>query len=114
MSDAGIGRLISSLSVRCVETIRPLADQAGLVIEADDRLAEGSTGEAALALAEELRTIGAPVALCSHGDVIPELLWKLQANGTVFQDPPTWPKGSVWRVDSNGAHWAAAQLVLPS
>lgn len=120
LADSGISRLISSPSLRCIETLRPLADYAGLEVEDDDRLAEGSDGDEALELLDELRDDsndpGASrnreaIAVCSHGDVIPDLLSLLRARGTVFHDPLTWPKGSVWRVDSNGARWTDAHYL---
>jgi broad specificity phosphatase PhoE len=117
-SDTGDGgrvtRLISSPSVRCVETLEPLAEQLSLPIEEDSRLAEGSNGDAALALAQELQQAGTVTVLCSHGDVIPELLWKLKANGTVFHDELTWPKGSVWVLDGDAAHWTDAHFLPAS
>lgn len=115
LTGAGIGRLLSSPSLRCVETLIPLADQEGLAVEEDQRLAEGSDGAAALSLAEELRRADHDAALlCSHGDVIPELLTQLKVAGTVFHDPLTWPKGSVWVVQSNGTHWAEARYLTRS
>jgi 8-oxo-dGTP diphosphatase len=107
---AGVGRLLSSPSIRCVETLRPLADQTGLAVDGDDRLAEGSDGDAALALAEELRRAKADAAVCSHGDVIPDLLWTLRQRGTVFHHDPTWPKGSVWVVTGNANRWTDASF----
>jgi phosphohistidine phosphatase SixA len=64
----GVRRLLSSPYVRCVETVEPLAAALGLPVEADDRLAEGS-GRAALELLHE-----DGVVLCTHGDVVDELL----------------------------------------
>jgi broad specificity phosphatase PhoE len=114
LDGAGIARLVSSPLARCVETLEPLAERAGLTVEHDDRLAEGSGADAALALADELRRSGTAAAVCSHGDVIPELLWKLKANGTAFHHEITWPKGSVWVVSSNGDRWAEAHyLAVP-
>jgi broad specificity phosphatase PhoE len=111
LAGAGIDRLVSSPMARCVETLEPLADRTGLTVEEDDRLAEGSGGEAALALAEELRQAGATAAVCSHGDVVPELLWKLKADGTTFHHDLTWPKGSVWVVTGDGARWSDAHYL---
>lgn len=112
LGDAGITKLVSSPSMRCVETLRPLADRLGLVIEDDERLAEGGDGEDALALAEELRRAGSGAAvLCSHGDVIPDLLWELRGTGTTFHNPLVWPKGSVWEVASNGTRWTEARYL---
>jgi 8-oxo-dGTP diphosphatase len=108
LADAGISRLVSSPSVRCVETLEPLAEKTGLTVEDDGRLAEGSDGRAALSLAEELRRAGTDAALCSHGDVIPDLLSLLRSNGITFHDDLTWPKGSAWVLAGNGSHWTDA------
>jgi broad specificity phosphatase PhoE len=113
LANAGIGRLVSSPSVRCIETLRPLGDELGLEVEDDDRLIEGSDGRAALALAEELCSAGETAVLCSHGDVIPDLLTELRGTGTMFHDPLTWPKGSVWLLESNGRHWTDARYLVP-
>jgi broad specificity phosphatase PhoE len=114
LGDVGITRLVSSPSLRCVETMRPLADRLGLVIDDDDRLAEGEDGEGALALADELcRTGSEAVALCSHGDVIPDLLWELRGIGTTFHDPLVWPKGSVWEITSSGTRWTDGRYLSP-
>jgi len=54
LSGVGLSRLVSSPSVRCVQTLEPLADQLGLRVDADDRLLEGAGGDQALVLAAEL------------------------------------------------------------
>jgi phosphohistidine phosphatase SixA len=64
----GLRRLLSSPYVRCIETVGPLAAALELAVEPDDRLAEGS-GRAALELLSE-----DGVVLCTHGDVVDELL----------------------------------------
>ena len=67
-----IERVLSSSLVRCVQTMEPLARELGIEIEERGELTEGATREEALALVEEVR--GAGVALCTHGDVVLELL----------------------------------------
>lgn len=63
----GVRRAVSSPYVRCVQTLEPL----GLPIETDDRLAEGaSRGDVAQLIAEA----GDDVVLCTHGDVVEEVL----------------------------------------
>ena len=79
LEELGITRLVASPFVRCVQTLVPLADVLGIVVELDERLAEGTGAAGALALAQELRDTSA--VLCSHGDVIPDLLDALVASG---------------------------------
>jgi len=107
----GLTRLISSPSLRCIETLEPLADVTGLRVETDARLVEGSDGPAALQLADELRELGDTAVLCSHGDVIPDLLSELRILGTSFHHALTWPKASTWVLTSNGTHWTDAHFV---
>jgi 8-oxo-dGTP diphosphatase len=94
LADVGAARLVSSPYRRCVQTLEPLAGALGLVVETDERLAEGTGASPSLALAEELRAETAVV--CSHGDVIPDLLEALVHRGLELQDPARWPKASTW------------------
>ena len=111
LADAGLTRLVSSPSARCVETLEPLAAAIGLPVETDARLREGSDGPAALELGGELQALGDVAALCSHGDVIPDLLSELRIEGTTFHQSPTWPKGSTWVLAGNGHHWTDAHHI---
>jgi 8-oxo-dGTP diphosphatase len=94
LADAGITRLVASPFARCVETVAPLAVHLGLEVEVDDRLGEGRGFAGALDLAAEL--CGGPAAICSHGDVIPDLLEELLRRGTKLKDEARWPKASTW------------------
>ena len=63
--------LLSSPYVRCVQTLEPLAEIAGLEIVIDERLTEESPLEKSLAVLEDVPD---NAVLCSHGDVIPDLV----------------------------------------
>jgi 8-oxo-(d)GTP phosphatase len=88
----GVDRILTSPSVRCVETVQPLAAELGLPVEELPQLAEGQDAAAA----ELLRGLEGGVVACSHGDVLPALLAVL-APGVV---PPAGEveceKGSTW------------------
>lgn len=94
LAGAGVTRLLASPFVRCVQTLEPLAVELGLAVEPDDRLAEGRGAGDAMAVADELRTTDA--VICSHGDVIPDLLDALVAGGTKLKDDLRWQKASCW------------------
>ena len=64
-----VTRLISSPYMRCQQTLQPLAEERGLVVEVDERLAENTSRDI---VAELLNTVDEGTVLCSHGDVIPE------------------------------------------
>ena len=74
--------LWSSPSRRCVETLEPLAADAGLEIIADDRLAEAAGLSEVLEL---LRNAGDGAVLCSHGDVVPDVVDGLMQRGATLR-----------------------------
>ena len=67
-----VERILSSPYVRCTETVLPLAAQRALAIEDRLELAEGASRESALALVGEVE--GPGLVVCTHGDVVEELL----------------------------------------
>jgi phosphohistidine phosphatase SixA len=98
LAGEGIKTLCSSPYVRCVQTLEPLAERAGLPIAADERLAEG----AQLADTLELMLIedaGDGAVLCTHGDVLTDVVKALVRRGAELTTPPEWRKGSVWILD---------------
>lgn len=111
LGDAGITRLVSSPFTRCVETLAPLGLRLGISIEIDARLAEAQGCTGALALAEELR--GETAALCSHGDVIPDLLEEVVRQGARLDDDLRWPKGSTWVLSRNGTGFSKGRYLPP-
>jgi 8-oxo-dGTP diphosphatase len=86
-------RLVSSPFVRCIQTLEPLAVRTGLPVETEDGLGEGAD------LAQVVKILMAVpdrAVLCSHGDVIPDVIGTLERRGMVIEGEPTWRKGSVW------------------
>ena len=111
LGDVGITRLISSPYIRCVQTFEPLSHQLGVAMEHDARLAEGQSAARVLALAGEVRETTA--ALCSHGDVIPDLLDALLANGTRLKGELRWQKASTWVLTWDGERFAKGSYLPP-
>lgn len=95
-----IQRVLSSPSLRCVQTVEPLARAQGLRVEAEDALLEGSDPRQALGLLEVAASAGTIVA-CSHGDIVPGVLDLLRSAGARFEAPLTWPKASTWVLDGD-------------
>lgn len=73
----GIESLVSSSSTRCVDTLRPYADQHGLIIETLDVLTEEKgtvhPDEVTAYTRELFRTFEVPTALCGHRPVLPAM-----------------------------------------
>jgi 8-oxo-dGTP diphosphatase len=108
LAPVGITRVLSSPATRCTQTVAPLALALGLEVEERDELCEGADVGDVLAL------LGAdhagPVAACSHGDVIPEVIEALAAAGTPIRGDRC-EKGSVWVLVRDGARWVDAHYV---
>ncbi len=95
LRDARFTRIAASPYVRCLETVVPLAGHHLVAIEPHDALSEGATATDTLKLVAECAPTGA--VLCSHGDVIPNLLGHLAATtGLDLGSEPRCAKGSVW------------------
>jgi len=113
LADGRFGRLLSSPYVRCMETLIPLAAQQGLAIEPVDALAEGGELDDAVALVRKHAEHGA--VLCTHGDIVPMLLFHYADRGVDIGPAPQWPKGSTWvlETDTTGEVVAARYVAPP-
>jgi 8-oxo-dGTP diphosphatase len=72
LSGYPIERLLSSPYVRCTQTLAPLGRARRIEVEEVDELAEGAERSEVMRLLGE--SGGAVIALCTHGDVVEELL----------------------------------------
>ena len=97
LAAAPIRRVLSSPSLRCTQTIQPLAAELGLEIEMCVELAEGAAGWRTEALVARLCGETSDSVLCSHGDVIPEVLWRLAQRG-IDVNPTRCKKASIWEL----------------
>ncbi len=110
-----IGRLVSSPSLRCIETLSPLAAVLGLTLEVSSALAEGSEAEAAVKMARAGATLPwTALVLCSHGDLIPNLLEVIQASDDLdLGRSPRCQKGSTWAFEGKRRHFTTATYLPP-
>ncbi len=104
-------RVLSSPYRRCMETVKPLADDLGLKVEGVDELAEGA-GRRSVELVRSLHDTH--VALCTHGDVIPEILVALADEDRLDLGPaPRQAKGSTWVLLSHNGRFVEARYLPP-
>ena len=103
---AGITRVISSPLTRCRQTVQPLAGRIGAPVELDDRLAEGASVQQAIDLVRKIVAAEETAALCSHGDVIPEVIQALHDEGLEGDGHLASAKGGTFLLDT-----AAGQIV---
>ena len=103
-------RLVSSPFARCLQTLEPLAVALDLPIETTDLLAEGSGGERAAALLLELAGAG-PLACCTHGDVLFDVLDVLAGSGLALVGPHAAPVASTWVLTVEDGRFVQARFV---
>jgi hypothetical protein len=94
-----------------VQTVQPLADDLGVKVEDVDELAEGA-GSSALSLVRSL--VDQPIALCTHGDVIPDVLVALADEYRLDLGPaPHQAKGSTWVLETRKGRFVKARYLPP-
>jgi 8-oxo-dGTP diphosphatase len=96
-----VKRIVSSPAARCVQTVEPLAAALGLTVERDQRLNETGSGHDALAM---IAAATVESVLCSHGDVIPDVLMILARKGVPLFDGRELRDGELLRC-GKGSTW---------
>ncbi len=109
-----IDAVYSSPYVRCRETVEPLAAKIGHRVRDSEQLAEGASTRDTM---EWLRTqAGSRVVACSHGDVIPGVIRRLDAIGVPLHSPTgvlDVKKGSIWTLELQGDRVLSATYTAP-
>ena len=106
LSGLEITAVVASPAARCIETVEPLASSLGLVVDIDARLFEGTDIEESWALVEALIEHDEVAVLCSHGDVIPELVRRAKGRGMEVPGKAGCSKGSLWSLEWDGERFA--------
>lgn len=105
-----VDRILSSPYVRCVQTVEPLAKRRGVRIETTQGLAEGAGAEPVFEFMRKFPDQG--VVLCTHGDVVQEVLERLVANGILRRrDTLQMAKGSTWIIEHDHGKVVAARYL---
>jgi phosphohistidine phosphatase SixA len=94
LEDYPVDRILCSPTVRCHQTVQPLASDRLLRVEGVAALGVDAAPAEVLALFWDRRLRNA--VLCTHGETIGRLLSQLAADGLVTTAPLHWPKGSTW------------------
>lgn len=93
--EVGQASVYSSPAIRCTQTVGPLAARLGVEVQVDHRLAEGSDASKVVGwICESAPDDG--LVLCSHGDILPEVLRLLALRGMTLDGPPAVQKASTW------------------
>jgi phosphohistidine phosphatase SixA len=111
LEDYPVERILCSPTVRCRQTVEPLARDRLLRVEPLAALGvEASAAEVLEVFWDrELRD----TVLCTHGETIGRLLEQLVTDGLVLPGPPEWPKGSTWLLQRNGRRLVRARYLPP-
>jgi 8-oxo-dGTP diphosphatase len=110
LADAEIAMILSSPYVRCRQTVEPLAELLRLPVDLSDSLAEAAALVDALALLDKIGDANA--VLCTHGDVIGELLAHCARHG-VAVDTGLLAKGSTWVLETEAGAIVGARYDPP-
>ena len=104
-----VGRVLSSPTERCLQTVQPLAGRLGRPVEPNEALGVDGTGAGVLELLVDPALEDA--VLCTHGEIIGKVFEELQEAGIELSDPPRWPKGCTWVLQLQGGHgWQGTYL----
>jgi broad specificity phosphatase PhoE len=113
LEDYPVERILSSPTLRCLDTVWPLARDRFLEVEPVAALGVdgGLDPLLAMLLDEELRN----AVLCTHGETIGLLVARLVEDGLDVGGPLQWPKGSTWMLQrtDNGRRHVRGRLLAP-
>ncbi|MGI8776591.1 MAG: SixA phosphatase family protein [Acidimicrobiales bacterium] len=112
LADRGPVAVFSSPSLRCVQTVQPLADKLGLAVELRPELGEGTSKAKVAEFVEGL--VPTTAVMCSHGDMVPKILEALAADhGLELPDDYPCAKGATWELVANGAGTMTPRYLPP-
>ena len=111
LEDFPIERILTSPTLRCHQTVQPLARDRRLRIEPERAFGVDADLARVLALLQDPRLQDAVV--CTHGEVIGQVLNLLVADGLAVDQPLQWPKGSSWLLDGANGQLTRARYLPP-
>lgn len=109
-----IVEVLSSPAVRCVETVEPIASARGLGVTRSQGLFEGAGIDDAWAVLAAAAGVEGDAVLCSHGDVIPDLIRRLQLRGMEVPGKSGCSKGSCWTLEGWNGEYFTLGTYLPT
>lgn len=125
----GRPRIVSSPAVRCVDTVRPFAGSQRVIIDVDPALSEAAHAAAPRAAASWIRALiaeGEPTVVCSHREVLDDLLAAVLSQAGLAQPLPirdalervapmqASPRGTLAKPGASGMRAAASVRVTGS
>ena len=111
LEDYPLERILSSPTVRCQQTVQPLARDRYLRVECHPSLGVDADLAVVLALLGDLQAQNAVV--CTHGEVIGQVLARLVVDGLTVDQPLVWPKGSSWLLEGVDGRFGFGRYLPP-
>jgi 8-oxo-dGTP diphosphatase len=116
LEDYPVDRILSGPTLRCQQTVQPLARDRFLEVEPLAALGVDAGPDQVRAVFWDRALRNA--VLCTHGEVIGRLLAELVAEGLVVEglvveDPLDWPKGSTWLLQRTDQCQVYGRLLAP-
>lgn len=111
LEDFPIERILTSPTLRCRQTVEPLTRDRRLRIEPEVTLGVDADLGRVLALLADPRL--QDTVVCTHGEVIGQVLTRLVADGLVVDQPLAWPKGSTWLLEGTNRRFTHARSLPP-
>lgn len=111
LEDFPIERILSSPTLRCYQTVQPLARDRLLPVETFPELGVEANPAQLLALFWDLELRNS--VLCTHGEGIGLLLTRLLADTLLVEEPLDWPKGSTWLLERVNRRQVRGRFLAP-
>ena len=111
LEDYPIERILTSPTLRCQQTVAPLARDRRLRIQEELTLGvDADLGRVLALLADPWLQ---DTVVCTHGEVIGQVLTRLVADGLAVDQPLEWPKGSTWLLHGANRRLTHARYLPP-
>ena len=111
LEDYPVERILCSPTLRCYQTVEPLARDRRLRIETVPALGVEATPAELLAVFWDLELRNS--VLCTHGEGISLLLTRLLAGVLRVEKPLDWPKGSTWLLERIDQRQVRGRFLAP-
>ena len=111
LEDYPVERILCSPTLRCQQTVEPLARDRMLRVESVPVLGVDTSPADLQAMFWDLELRSS--VLCTHGETIRSLLTELLADTLVVEDPLDWPKGSTWLLQRTDQGQVYGRLLAP-
>jgi 8-oxo-dGTP diphosphatase len=111
LDGAPIEHIVSSPFVRCRQSVEPLAERRRVPVDLADELAEGALVGDAFQLIDKFAYALANAVLCTHGDVVGNVLDHLARRGVPLGGSVKLEKGSTWVLDIDNGEIVSGRYV---